>query len=678
MNYLYIDESGQFKGAKTRRSIVGGIFIKNKNINDFEVSTFFKQFGFGDEPFHGMKLDNSDLSNVVDKLIDFCNINGIEPIIFIPKREFFVIDDTVTYINVLADGITKFFIKYIHLINDITIFIENRNNLLKPTYVTRINESIAKAIALSGSIKKNIIYNVKIQNKQNIFLQLSDAVVHTYYRLDVSDKSDKTPFDDGVKHRFKIWVEPYKIYIHGANSNSVTINEMINDGDYINALMHLANYQKNDKAVQRMIPFIVERLCQLNLLNLNTILYSILALCYDAVNLKRLLDDFESYVSFFIYDFMPKLEKKLTFYGKREEDIQWTYCYGYMILLTLYNHKGDTQRFEQVYDQAQQYIASSKFDLDYLSLRLRIRVLYGVHLTNQYCFMEAYRHMSVLEEKINNAFAFLHESDEKLNIKPRITGEIIGTKLQALMYNTLVKQGNWDEVCKLSNKAIESFEYSEDIQRQYQYRAQIETYAGNGKQARMYLSKGIGIEYNDDASLLEKILANELIFPLLHFFRIYYVELMKEPDKNAEKYYEIVTAVISKYESRFNEMISVLAYPVHSIYHYLMVLYMLRNSNASKEAAAVYYQKAVQLCKSQDNLTIKTIEIAIEADYIWLQAFVNKKDMEQNIQKFKDMLGSFVKKTEGMRINSYIAKIHDIYAKTPFLKWNSLWHLFPY
>ena len=135
MNYLYLDESGQFKGAKTRRSIVGGIFIKNKNINDFEVSTFFKQFGFGDEPFHGMKLDNSDLSNVVDKLIDFCNINGIEPIIFIPKREFFVIDDTVTYINVLADGITKFFIKYIHLINYITIFIENRNNLLKPTYV---------------------------------------------------------------------------------------------------------------------------------------------------------------------------------------------------------------------------------------------------------------------------------------------------------------------------------------------------------------------------------------------------------------------------------------------------------------------------------------------------------------------------------------------------------------
>jgi tetratricopeptide (TPR) repeat protein len=677
MNYLYLDESGQFKGAKTRRSIVGGIFIKNKNINDFEVSTFFKQFGFGDEPFHGMKLDNSDLSNVVDKLIDFCNINGIEPIIFIPKREFFVIDDTVTYINVLADGITKFFIKYIHLINDITIFIENRNNLLKPTYVTRINESIAKAIALYGSIKKNIIYNVKIQNKQNIFLQLSDAVVHTYYRLDVSDKSDKTPFDDGVKQRFKIWVEPYKIYIHGANSNSVTINEMINDGDYINALMHLANYQKNDKAVQRMIPFIVERLCQLNLLNLNTILYSILALCYDAVNLKRLLDDFESYVSFFIYDLLPKLEKKLTFYGKWEEDIQWTYCYGYMILLTLYNHKGDTQRFEQVYDQAQKYIASSKFDLDSLSSRLRIRVLYGVHLTNQYCFMEAYRHMSVLEEKITEAFAFLNESDENLNVKPRITGEIIGTKLQALMYDTLVNQGNWDEVRKLSNKAIENFEYSEDIQRQYQYRAQIETYAGNFDKAREYLAKSIQSKDTNDIVLLKTILQKTSLFALLHLLRIWYVEAIKNAEK-VNYIYDVLTQELSNNKTQFDLIMKNKAYPVHTILRYLMILYGLHNSNTSVNKANEFFEQANMLFINDETLTMRTLQLSLYYDYIWVFGGVLKKDVKGITKEFFAKINKLLGNTKGLPICNYIDALQAQLKQTAVENWKTLWYLFPF
>lgn len=680
MSYLYLDESGQFKGQKSRRSIVGGIFSKHKNITDSAVRAFFKQFGYDNTPFHGKELDNATLSKIIDALINFCKTNEFEPVIFIPRRDFFVINDVVTYINVLTDSVAKFLIKKAQLINDITIVIEHRVNLLEDSYKERINEAIAKTVALYGSINKHITCDVYIQNKDNVFLQIADAIVHTFYRLDVSYDSDDTEFDENVKQKFKQWIEPYKIYIHGASSPSEKIKDMIADGDYIQAVMYIANYQKKYKDVQKIIPSIIERLCQLNVLHLNTILYSVLALCYDNVNVKRLLDDFEIYVIFLLKNFLPELQNKLSQYHKQPEDIQWAFCYCYMILLTLYNHKGDPRSFEQIYTQAQQYIASSTFDFDFLSARLRIPILYGVHLTNQFDFEKAYDVMSTLQRKIEDAFAFINESDENLTVKPRIIAEIIGTGLQALMYKTLQYNGNWDEVRELSNKAIDSFEYSEDIKRQYQYRVQIETYAGDSQQARMYLAKSVGIEYTSDAELLETILKleREGAFPLLHFLRMYYVDVMKEPDTHVKHYYEIVTAAIAKYASSFQQIIRINAYPLHSILHYLMIVYMLNNSNASRKEATEYYQKAQDLCKRNNAITIKTIEISLEADYLWSQLYIDSKDVIKNKDNIMKKFDKLIKLSEGMTVHSYITKAKEKFETTPVEKWNTLWNMFPY
>jgi len=112
--------------------------------------------------------------------------------------------------------------------------------------------------------------------------------------------------------------------------------------------------------------------------------------------------------------------------------------------------------------------------------------------------------------------------------------------------------------------------------------------------------------------------------------------------------------------------------------HYLMIVYMLNNSNASRKEAVEYYQKAQDLCKRNDAITIKTIEISLEADYLWLQIYIDSKDVIKNKDNIMKKFDKLIKLSEGMTVHSYIAKAKEKYKITPVEKWNTLWNMFPY
>ncbi len=680
MAYLYLDESGKFQGYKQKRSIVGGFFIKDKILTSNDVANFFRQFNLESEIFHGNELSNSTLLAVIDNLIDFCKQNDIIPIIFIPQRGFYVINDTKTYLHVLAEGIFAFIKKKSKLFQDIselTVTIEHRVGIKEEEYKERINELVTKAIVLSPLPNRNIKTKVEVESKKNYFLQLADAIVHTFYRLDTHINGNDR-YDQKVVEKFNIWIEQHKIYIHASPTITEKINNLMNDNLYEYALKNLIDNALKDNAVKKILPDVLEQLCKLNIFYINSIFSSLLALYYNAINEDRILKDLDSDILFIIENILPRLEEKLPDYGKRKEDIHWIYTYCYMILLTLYNHKGDVHTFEDVYRQAYSFIKSIPFDLDYLSARLRIKVLYGVHLTNMYAFEWSFNEMHNLEKKVSEAFSFLSESDENIVVQPRILGEIIGTKLQAKMYHTLIHGGSWEEVRDISKKALQSFVQSEDIMRQYQYCAQIETYTKNFEEARRNLAKGCGVEYHNDMQLLEDILKRSLLFPLLHFLRIYYVELMNDYSKNVKKYYEIVTTCFNKYKANVESMVKVSTYPVHSIYHYVMVLYGLYGSNSSIKQANDFYNHARELCMKNENVTILTKELSIRADYIWLLSLKDSASLKSLQEEIKKIWHKVLQQSLGTTLYDYLVKVQEKYKDTPVIKWNTLWYLFPF
>ncbi|MGB4269307.1 MAG: DUF3800 domain-containing protein [Spirochaetota bacterium] len=692
MAYIYLDESGQFD-EKTKRNVIGG-FFSIEELDKGSVESFFNLFDktyFNEKgQFHGRELSNEYLSYFIDKLIDFLNSKNSKPVLFIPKKRFFFINDSVTYINILSDGIVKFLkrIEGKYSISSLKIVIEGRKGSSKEDYTQRITEAIEKRKVLSNLLTKDLKVEIIIATKNNRFLQMADAIVHTFYRLNSNLSYHKQkPLDTAIVEKFNNWVEWGKIHVYSSENLNDLINDYVYEGDYIYAFLQLVNSIARDQRLKRnkkksrheVVENFINNLCQLDLANLNTILQSVLSLYYNAINVKRYLSEFEHDIIFVLQHFLPRMEHTISHFNKRTEDINWAYCYCYMILLTLYNHKGDCEKFEEIYEKAYTFIKSIPFDLDSLANSIRIKVLHGVHLTNMYQFQQCFKEMKDLEKKVTDAFYFLRESDENIEVKPKIVGEITGTKLQAAMYDALIgKSNSWDQVRGYSDNALQSFVHSDDIYRQYQYRAQIETYAGCYQEAREYLAKSIGLEkYTNDEDLLKKIVQDKLVFPLLHFLRIYYVELMRGLD-NSKQYYDIVAKVFATYNDEFNSIKSLQAYPLPTILHYLMVLYWLNDSNNSKKKALQFYQDACSLYSKDNNITLLTIERNMTANSIWLKAYVNnedtKNDKTQYLFKFEKLLSD----VKNLPIHNYLQKVKSEYEKTPEKQWNTFWYYFPF
>ena len=167
MGYIYLDESGRFENNKAR-SVVGGFFCLNRDIKTDEVKDLLKKHGI--DQLHAKDLSNTKLANLMKDLMKLCKDKNIEPVIIIPKRGFFVVDDAVTYINILADGISKFLIKKVSLINDVTIVIEKRKTSKKEDYKEKIEEAIEKAITKNPLFDIFRITNVRSEG-ENIIIE---------------------------------------------------------------------------------------------------------------------------------------------------------------------------------------------------------------------------------------------------------------------------------------------------------------------------------------------------------------------------------------------------------------------------------------------------------------------------------------------------------------------------
>jgi len=85
---------------------------------------------------------------------------------------------------VLSDGLVEFIKTYAKELDaTIEIIIEHRKGFKVDVDTKRLHEAIAKGVALS-KVQNNINYTITFRGKDNIFLQLADVVVHSFYRLD--------------------------------------------------------------------------------------------------------------------------------------------------------------------------------------------------------------------------------------------------------------------------------------------------------------------------------------------------------------------------------------------------------------------------------------------------------------------------------------------------------------
>ncbi len=126
-------------------------------------------------------------------------------------------------------------------------------------------------------------------------------------------------------------------------------------------------------------------------------------------------------------------------------------------------------------------------------------------------------------------------------VRSDLRGKALGTWLQSEIKRGLVDPSRFAIARGISEQAIEEFSNVADKQRQYQYRCQLETAAGELKEARKYLSQSLGLQETTHAAIADavKSLADRHVaqgFALLHWLRLGVACLLSEDEEERRRF----------------------------------------------------------------------------------------------------------------------------------------------
>lgn len=219
--------------------------------------------------------------------------------------------------------------------------------------------------------------------------------------------------------------------------------------------------------------------------------------------------------------------------------------------LTIRNHRGNLAAMQKLFEEAKPLIGKLVRYAENIEFIFILLNRYSVFLMDCFQIEEAYELLEHLikqfsgyellgEELLDNPI--LSECAKNQIVDMSIQkGKLLGTQVQVA--TILFRRGmlSYDDVVAISDNAIKNFTDARDIQRQYQYRADLEGYASHLDLAYSALKRGYGVE-----SINEIGHSNESIgFVLYHmsiFFKCFYdnparevVEIRRYLKNNVEK-----------------------------------------------------------------------------------------------------------------------------------------------
>ena len=194
--------------------------------------------------------------------------------------------------------------------------------------------------------------------------------------------------------------------------------------------------------------------------------------------------------------------------------------------LNQYNHSGNLTKARSVSDNLYKLFPRLAGQWEHAPLLTEAMTLRAVHLNDCFEYEEATRIMRTVDGFYSNLSSLL--SDALPGVFPELVrsrqrGMALGTQLQSEMFAGLADPSRLDEARRCNKMAMDEFVSEYDRQRQYQYRCQIETFAGKLADARSWLSKSLGIEnktHMDLAKTIKALDGNAQGFALLHWTRI--------------------------------------------------------------------------------------------------------------------------------------------------------------
>ncbi|MEI6807633.1 MAG: hypothetical protein WCN95_02840 [bacterium] len=213
---------------------------------------------------------------------------------------------------------------------------------------------------------------------------------------------------------------------------------------------------------------------------------------------------------------------------EREPVLDWfSYALAWWSV-TVYNHLGDIHGAQSHANILAQFGSRLAGSAEHSTLLSRGLIARAVHLTDCFEHAEAARMMAKVAGTYEGVMTLLMEElgGSQGPVRSEIKAMALGTWLQAEMYGGLKDPALFDHARILSDKAIAEFTDDMDRSRQFQYRCQIETFAGKLGDAHAYLAKAVSAaddSHEAIANAIKGLVAHGIGaegFPLLHWMRL--------------------------------------------------------------------------------------------------------------------------------------------------------------
>jgi hypothetical protein len=647
---LFFDESGTFMEASSDpeermqakdqnypSQIVG--FLAPKGTLDRRSAERLLQAArtkVGTNETHATEIgDSSQHNDLTREILDGASQHGWQPVRLVNEERVQYGDRATIYVNMVAELLIRIFQqKLIEGEKRVTIHVTAAIVLLEKTeqgelifleqdqYIQRVRESLAITSVRKGLASRSACWKVggvRLRSGKNWSeLQLCDHISNASYR-------NFRRCDDGAKSLLKSAFGPYDqtLHIRDELERAVLLAQDGSLGSAVRtlgeSLMRTSGGTQPQDASHQLLRKLIIGLVGVEQRARDAQLAVLVTWLEQLIELQRSLDIGLRAAEWMEHELASPLCVEVEKANAGDID---SFCFAVATWkLMAYNHKGDLVGAARESAKIGKYGKQVALNGEAIQLLVFARILLAVHETDCFDHIEAVESMEQVVQKYGAVVDLLVEefSDGAGKGQSDLRAMALGTQAQALMFASLGNPILCDKAREVSDSALSGFRNDSDRCRQLQYRAQIETFAGNYVDARQRLAEGIGADGSSHDAIRDRIVALDkdgaADFPLLHWLRLG-ATLAKSKGANVEN--SVFLQAFEKY--RIPEaywMHGNAIYPTHGILRYAANIFAVAEHREQTRRA---WKRLCHLFHgaSDDPIMLRLIQVAAGAELIVL------------------------------------------------------------
>lgn len=507
--YVYLDESGDFEsdetlGRRKKGSLVGGFFYNQEDMPKGIGALERKIKSLINGENHATEVGATQKGEKVFSVLSKMEDEPIKFVIFQNDLKKKIINSTQTYLTVITEGLVQLMKKLIILenepveINVVVGFKKDTTRVVTSSYTEgyidideyrkRMLEKLAveKAKLRNADFQSSLI-NIELEDdKKNSFLILSDYICNFWYTSRSQAFSGRVKWKNNevsIRVALKsLYDQDYVFPLFNTEENEHVLR-MVQDGCIADALFEMCAgmiSESNCRLVRESFLKLKTKQIHNQLDNLADYIGDIIVFQNFGELASTVLDGAENLHRYLVENSINEMRFYL--------DIQ-------LYRLAVLDNTGQTEKMEQIFNKVEPFVSrytAQTVNVDYLLIYYTRKAVYLQDYRRYKESCEVCENMELLLQLVEDAVKSNDCIKLEGDLKSEQLGKILGTKLQAQIPLCYLGLMEYDEACETSDRAISQFAYQHDLNRQYQYRAELEAVCGHQDKAIEWLEKSFG------------------------------------------------------------------------------------------------------------------------------------------------------------------------------------------